>query len=41
MEAQKSILVPNAGCPENTEENTLRCVGSYTWCEKENTLAYE
>ncbi len=28
-------LVPETGCPEGYLMNTLRCVGSFQWCEKE------
>ncbi len=34
MEAKKAILIPETGCPTGMTQNILRCMGSYTWCEK-------
>lgn len=34
MEAKKGILIPGTGCPTDMTQNILRCMGSYTWCEK-------
>ena len=28
-------LVPEAGCPEGYQINTLKCIDSFQWCEKE------
>lgn len=35
MEAKKAILIPETGCPTGMTQNILRCMGSYTWCEKQ------
>ena len=34
MEAKKAILIPGTGCPTGMTQNILKCMGSYTWCEK-------
>lgn len=34
MEAKKAILISETGCPKGMTQNILRCMGSYTWCEK-------
>ncbi|MBP6921072.1 hypothetical protein KBB89_00805 [Candidatus Gracilibacteria bacterium] len=36
MEAKRAVLIPETGCPVGTKENTLKCLPSYTWCEKES-----
>lgn len=33
MAAHNAQLMPESGCPEGTQMNTLKCPDSYHWCE--------
>lgn len=34
MQEKNAMLIPETGCPAGTQMNILRCIDSYTWCEK-------
>lgn len=34
MQEKKALLIPENGCSQSTKQDMMKCVGSYTWCEK-------
>lgn len=34
MQSKDALLIGENGCPEDSRQEMMRCIGSYTWCEE-------
>jgi hypothetical protein len=34
MQTKNAVLIPGNGCPGESRQEMLKCLGTYTWCEE-------